>query len=182
MKSFIAKSLAAICFLTLAVLAIQARENCAWINAAPRVALNLRLGMTYDATRMVFNKANAALGGNPKVKTKTNGDYRFFQNYINKRPPAHLRGARAMYLRFFDGRLYQMEVFYEKEFAPTLENFTEIVAREYNFPASLWTFEKIEAVIRCGENKLAADYILNPRIELTDEIVLKKVNELNDKK
>ena len=175
MKSFIAKSLAAICFLTLAVLAIQARENCAWINAAPRVALNLRLGMTTA-------EANAALGGNPKVKTKTNGDYRFFQNYINKRPPAHLRGARAMYLRFFDGRLYQMEVFYEKEFAPTLENFTGLIAREYNFPASLWTFEKIEAVIRCGENKLAADYILNPRIELTDEIVLKKVNELNDKK
>ena len=128
------------------------------------------------------DEVRAVFGKDLKIKLKTKGDYRFFQNYINKTPPPKLSGVRALYLRFFDGKLYQIEVFYEKEFSLTLEDFTEMIARQLNFSPAEWIYENKAAAIRCQENAILADYVLNPRIQLTNETVLTKVNEINETK
>ena len=172
MKSFCVKS--AVVFLLLAglVSAAGAQENCAWTNQTADITLNLRLGMTTE-------EAQAALGKELKIKLNAKGDYRFFQNYIDKNPPPQLRGVRALYLRLFERKLYQIEIFYNEEFSPTLESFTARLAAQLDFPASEWVYENKKAEIRCGENSLAADYVLNPRVELTDETILAKVSEQN---
>ena len=173
MKSFCVKSAIAFCFLSWLVSAARAQENCAWTRQTADITINLRLGMTTE-------EAQAALGKDLKIKLKPRGDYRFFQNYIDKNPPPKLRGVRALYLRFFERRLYQIEIFYEEEFSPTLENFAARLAAQLDFPASEWVYENKKARIRCGENSLAADYVLNPRVELTDETILAKVSEQNE--
>ena len=175
MKTFCVKPAIVFCLLTIFVCAARARENCVWTNQTADVSLNLRLGMTTAEVR-------ALLDGDLSVKLRPKGDYRFFQNYIKNDPPPRLRGVRALYLRFFEQRLYQIEVFYEEEVSPSLESFAGIVARQFNFPASEWIYENKKAVIRCGETTLATDYVLNPRIELTDETILAKVNEMNESK
>jgi hypothetical protein len=174
MKSFCVKSVVVICFLFTFVFAARARETCVWIERNAPVALNLQLGMTTA-------EANAVLRGDLKIKLKPKGDYRFFQNYIDKNPPARFRGVRALYLRFFEQKLYQIEVFYEAEFSPALENFAGIAAGQFGFSAAEWTYENGRASVRCGEKTIAADYVLNPRIELTDEAVLDKVIEQYEK-
>ncbi len=164
-----------ILFLAVFISLAKTQDNCTFATQSANVTQNLRLGMNAEEVR-------AALGGKPKIKTKQTGEYRFFQNYIDDKPPANLRGVRAVYLRFFDGRLYQIEIFYEKDVAPTLEFFTANIARQFNFPVTQWIYGDIEAAITCGDNKLAADYILNPRIELTNLPVLEKTNAINEKK
>lgn len=175
MKSFGVKLLLPVLFLTSFLPVIRAQETCAWTNASANIALDLQLGMTTA-------EVNNALGGKPKIKNKTRGEYRFFQNYIDDKPPAKLKNIRALYLRFFDGRLYQAEIFYDETFAPSLENFNALIARQFNFSTAAFSFENTKAVIRCGENTLAADYILNPRIELTNQTILEKTNKLNESK
>lgn len=175
MKSFCVKSAIIFWLLTWFISAAQAQENCAWTKQKANVALNLQLGMTTEEVR-------AAFGKELKIKLKSKGDYRFFQNYINKSPPPKLHGVRALYLRFFERELYQIEIFYEAEYSATLENFAETLAGQFNFSASEWIYENRKALIRCDENTLAADYVLNPRVELTNETILAKVNELNETK
>ncbi len=175
MKSFCVKSAIAFCLLAWLFSAARAQENCRWTRQIAGITLNLRLGMTPA-------EVQSALGGDLKIKRNPKGDYRFFQNYIDKNPPPALRGVRALYLRFFEHRLYQIEIFYNEEFSPSLEEFASKLAAQYNFPASDWIYENKKAVIRCAENSLAADYVLNPRVELTDETTLARVNEQNDVK
>jgi hypothetical protein len=175
MKSFCVKSAIVFWLLAVMVSASRAQENCAWTNQTADIILNLRLGMTTE-------EAQAALGKDLKIKLNPKGDYRFFQNYIDKNPPPKLRGVRALYLRFFERKLYQIEIFYNEEFSPTLENFAARLAAQLDFPASEWIYENKKAEIRCGENSLAADYVLNPRVELTDETILAKVSEQNEPK
>lgn len=106
-----------------------------------------------------------------KIKVKSNGDRTFFQNYIDKPAPAVLSGIRALYLRFLDGRLYQIEIFYEERAdVPALGVFTANLSARMNFPAEAWRFERGKAIIDCGAFSLIADKILNPRVELTDKI------------
>lgn len=175
MKRASVKFFLAICFLILFSAQMQAQNSCVWISQTTPLALNLRLGMT-------TLEARAAVGKTPKISNKTKGDYRFFQNYIGKTPPPNLRDVRALYLRFFDGRLYQIEIFYEQAVTPSLENFAERVAQSYGFSVPGWTREKTGVVNRCGEYSLAADYVLNPRLELTNETVLKRANDSNKSK
>ena len=175
MKSFCVKSAIVFWLLSGLVSASRPPENCSWTNQTADITLNLRLGMTTE-------EVQAALGKDLKIKLNPKGDYRFFQNYIDKNPPPNLRGVRAFYLRFFERRLYQIEIFYNEEFSPTLETFAANLAAQLNFPASEWIYENKKAVIRCGENSLAADYVLNPRVEMTDETTLAKVNQQNETK
>ncbi len=161
--------------LTALVSAAQARDNCLWTMRKADAALNLQLGMTTA-------EVQAAVGRDLKINLKPKGDYRFFENYINKNPPPRFRGVRALYLRFFEQKLYQIEVFYEAEVSPTLENFTGILAGQFNFPAAEWFYENKKAIVRCGENTLAADYVLNPRVELTNKTILATVAELYETK
>lgn len=144
-----------------------AQEICDLPNAP---LLGLRLGMSPEQARGVF-------GRDLKVKVKKKGQRTFFQNFIAKPAPDSLRGVRAIYLRFLDGGLYQIEIFYENPAdAQTLENFTGNFSAQTNLPA--WKIENGRAEIICGEFSIVADRVLNPRIELTDETIRARVEEI----
>lgn len=146
-----------------------AQTSCGAEQRSAPTILNLRLGMTTEEARSVFGKAL-------KIKNKRSGEYTFFQNYIKDSPPASLAGVRAIYLRFFGGRLYQIEVFYdEKNDSRTLENFTGDLSRKFDFPQALWKIEYGQAEIDCGAFSLIADDVLNPRIQITDNFIRDKV-------
>ena len=134
------------------------------LPVAPRLH-NLSLGMSPAEVRAVFGKS-------PSVKVKSNGDRTFFQNYVgNKKAPASLNGVRAFYLRFLDGALYQIEIFYEERGdLPTLEAFTANLSAQMNLPPTVdWQFKQNRALIDCGAFTISADKTLNPRVELTDK-------------
>ena len=150
---------------------VAAQEKCG-LNLADAPAIkNLRLGMSPP-------EASAALGGALKIKNISGGDYRFFQNYIKDAPPAALAGVRAVYLRFFDNKLYQIEIFYqERSKDKSLENFLAELSANFNLPPSLWKIEYGQARIECGGFSMTADDVLNPRLQLTDEAIRAKVTE-----
>jgi len=150
-------------WLTIFAASIAAQNTCgAELQTAPAL-LNLKLGMSPAEARNVFGK-------DLKIKNKRNGEYTFFQNFIERKAPNSLAGVRALYLRFFDGRLYQIEIFYEaRDDWQTLADFTSALSAQWSFPVSLWSIEQGKARIDCGEFTLAADNVLNPRIELTNE-------------
>ncbi len=148
-----------------------AQEICDSSNAP--TLLNLKLGMSPEQTQNIF-------GRDLKIKVKKKGQRTFFQNFIEKNAPNSLSGVRAIYLRFFDGRLYQIEIFYENRgSSPTLETFVGEFSAKTNLPA--WKIENGKAKINCGEFSIAADRILNPRIELTDEIARAQVEAIREK-
>lgn len=125
--------------------------------------LGLRLGMSPKEAKSVF-------GGKLKIKVKREGT--FFQNYIDKEPPSFLPNVRALYLRFFDAKLYQIEIFYKPQ--PTKQTLTEFISRldtRLNLPPDLWVNEYGQAALNCDGFSLVADNVLNPRVELTDEIL-----------
>lgn len=166
MPHHLVKFLSSFLFISLFAFVAAARAQnppaCALADA-PRLH-GLRLGMSPAEAQGVF-------AGAVKIKVKADGDRTFFQNYIGKRPPASLAGMLALYLRFLDGGLYQIEIFYEESAdAPTLEAFAAKLAAEMNFPAGAagWQFAKNKAVIDCGAFTIIADKPLNPRVELTD--------------
>lgn len=140
---------------------IAARGQCpATLNEAPAL-LNLRLGMTSP-------EATAALGRALKINVKREGS--FFQNFIKTPAPAPLSGVRALYLRFYDRRIFQIEIFYENRGArPTLDRFADDLAARLNLQNAAWTFENNRKTLNCGAFSIAADSVLNPRVELTDE-------------
>ncbi len=131
--------------------------------------------MSPDEARSVFGK-------DLKIKIRKNGERTFFQNFIKKPAPNSLRGVRALYLRFFDRRLYQIEIFYEpQQDLRTLENIAGALSSQLNFLISDWKIINNRAAINCGEISLAADNILNPRIELTNETIRAIVKESREK-
>jgi hypothetical protein len=142
--------------------AAQADSPVCALTSAPRLQ-GLSLGMSPAEVQGVFGK-------DLKVKVKNSGERTFFQNYIGKAAPATLAGVRALYLRFLDGRLYQIEIFYEERAAvPTLEAFTAELSAQMKFPAGVnWQFAKNKAVLDCGAFTIVADKPLNPRAALTD--------------
>jgi len=148
-----------------------AQERCELESKTAPLLLNLRLGMLPEEARSIFGK-------DLKIKIKKRGERTFFQNFIKKPAPGSLDGVRALYLRFFDGRLYQIEIFYEpRRDLKTTGNITDALSAQLAIPASRWKFEHNRAEIICGENSLVADYILNPRIELTNKIIRAKIEE-----
>jgi hypothetical protein len=150
------------------------QDTCPPIEQTSEVLLNLRLGTTVDEVNQRFRDL--------KIRIKNNDDYRFFQNYIDRKPPNNLIGVRAIYLRFFEKKLYQIEIFWEENKYPSdIKNFTEIVSAQLRLPVADWKFANRQAVFKCGENSVTIDYQLNPRIELTDEIVQQKVADLRKK-
>ena len=121
MKNFYPKL--AVIFL-LFTFSLHAQENCTPIQQTSEVLLNLQLGMSVEE---VSNK----LGKNLGIKTKKQSDYRFFQNYINKKPPQNLIGVRTIYLRFFEKKLYQAEIFYDENKYPSdIKNFAAIISHK----------------------------------------------------
>lgn len=171
MKSFYARSAILVWFLAGFSAFVSAQENCVPILRTSDDLLNLQLGMTVDEVRNKF-------GNVLQLKTKSDGDYRFFQNYIGKNPPKNLSEVRAIYLRFFEKRLYQIEIFYaENKYPSEIKAFAEIISNRLSLPLANWRFAHRQAVLKCAERLLLADYQLNPRIELTNETVRLKVAE-----
>lgn len=148
-----------------------AQENCGLPDVP--TPLGLRLGISPEQARSVFGK-------DLKVKVKKKGQRTFFQNFIKKPAPNSLSGVRAIYLRFYDGRLYQIEIFYENRSNPqTLENFIGDFSAKTNLPA--WKIENGKAEIICGEFSIVADRVLNPRIELTNQTIRVQVEEIRER-
>lgn len=165
----------AVLFLCLLIFSMPcaARETCD-LRAAP-ILLGLKLEMSPDAVQNVF-------GRDLKIKVKKKGQRTFFQNYIKKPAAGSLLGVRAIYLRFFNARLYQIEIFYEnRQDLKTLENITAALAAQLNFPASDWQIKNNRAANECGEISLVADAVLNPHIEITNETIRTAVEESRQK-
>jgi hypothetical protein len=165
------KSIALILLFLFCSMSCAAQENCDLSNAP--TLLNLRLGMSPEQVRSVF-------GRDLKVKVKKKGQRTFFQNFIEKPAPNSLSGVRALYLRFFDGGLYQIEIFYENRSNwQTLENFTGDFSAKTNLSA--WKIENGKAELICGVFSIVADRLLNPRIELTNETIRAQVEEIRER-
>lgn len=125
---------------------------------------NLKLGMTDEQVRDQLGKE---LKFKPKKK---NQERTFFQNFITKPPPAILPGVRAIYLRFLNRKIYQIEIFYENRPEwPTLTEFIRSLTANQNFSNAAWIVGADNARVECVDFTLSADKVLNPRIELTDE-------------
>ncbi len=137
-------------------------QNCDLAITDAPALLGLRLGMSPPEVKSVF-------GGKLKVKVKKEGT--FFQNYIDKNPPPFLPNVRALYLRFFDAKLYQIEIFYKPQTErQTLAEFVERLDTKLNIP-NLWTSEYGIATLNCNNFSIIADNVLNPRVQLTDEAI-----------
>ncbi|HEX8399244.1 MAG TPA: hypothetical protein VF644_17550 [Pyrinomonadaceae bacterium] len=138
-------------------------------NEAPAL-FNLRLGMSPKDVQTVF-------GRHLKIKIKKNGNKVFFQNFINEPAPPVLSGVRALYLRFFDRRLYAIEIFLEdKPEIKTLEDFTDYLSATLRLPNS-WREKLSKQTINCADFSIFADKILNPRVELIDNAIAAKAED-----
>ncbi len=159
------------------LLPCAAQETCqVELKDAPTF-FNLRLGMTAPQVQNVVGKKL-------KVKVKKKGERTFFQNFIKKPPPNTLNGVRALYLRFFNGTLYQIEIFYEEKIdwkTVASSSSSEFLAAKLNLAQSFQVkpLDKIES--KCIGFSLVADNVLNPRIELTDEAIRAQVLELRQR-
>lgn len=128
-------------------------------------------------------QARAAVGKNIKIKVRSAAQKTIFQNYIKKPPPPALAGVRAVYLRFFNRRLYQIEVFYEeKSRIRSLADFTAMLADKFEFSSFVWQERVIDSIIDCGDFTVVADNVLNPRVEITDEIARRAVEIVRKKR
>jgi len=157
------------------MLPCAAQENCQTeLKDAPRF-FNLRLGMTAP-------EVQNAVGKKLKVKVKKKGERTFFQNFIKKPPPNTLRGIRALYLRFFNGTLYQIEIFYEEKTDwTTVASSAQFLPTNFNFAQSFQenAINRIET--KCTEFSLVADNVLNPRIELTNDLIRAQILEIRQR-
>ena len=141
----------------------SAQEKCRLNLPESPTLQNLKLGMSETEARNVLGI---------KVKADDEGQSTFFQNYIKKKAKGKLIGTRALYLRFYNARLYQIEFFYEENYRwPDLENLLDDYSARQNFARDLWNLEYGYATAECDGFSLAADYILNPRIQLTDDTI-----------
>jgi hypothetical protein len=139
------------------------------LSDAPAL-FNLRLEMSPEDVQAVF-------GRDLKIKIKKNGNKVFFQNFINEPAPPVLSGVRALYLRFFDRRLYNIEIFYEdKSEIKTVEDFTDYLSATLRLPNS-WQDQRGKQTINCADFIVAADKILNPRVEFIDTATAAKAEE-----
>ncbi|MDQ3322801.1 MAG: hypothetical protein M3525_10305 [Acidobacteriota bacterium] len=167
--------------LLLSVLTVPgaARERCGLTSNEAPTFFGLRLGMTPAEVKSVFGKS---------LKLKIRKEGTFFQNFIAKPPPAFLPGARALYLRFFDYKLYQIEIFYEvknKNGAgepQTLAEFVRVLSADKNLPDAFRENENDALELKCAGFSLVADNVLNPRIELTDEATRARFEESERRK
>jgi hypothetical protein len=152
------------------------QENCDLTSRPAALLLNLKIGMSPEDAQNIFGK-------DLKIKVKKNGERTIFQNYIKTPAANSLKGIRAIFLRFYKKRLYQLEIFYEpRTDLETTEEISAALASQLNFPAAQWQIKNKRAEIRCSNLWLLADNVLNPRIQITDETVLAKIEESRKKK
>ncbi|REJ77569.1 MAG: hypothetical protein DWQ47_14440 [Acidobacteria bacterium] len=138
----------------------NAQSECA--VSEPPSFLNLRLGMT-------VSEVNSMTRPELKVKAKSDGERIFFKNWINKPAKGNMTGVRAVYLRFFEGRLYDIELFYEEGFRwPDLESLLSEVNRSSILTRENWNVKNGYAEADCEGFAVKADQVLGTHIQLTD--------------
>lgn len=173
MKNRAAKSFLII--LTLFAVNAAAQADCNLQGKSAALFFNLQVG---------FSPAEAQnlVGKSLKIKIKKRGERTVFQNFIKKSAPENLRGVRALYLRFFDLKLYQIEIFYEPRLdLKSLEDIKIELSRQLDLDVSEWRTKNNRIRIECGGVSISADNVLNPRIELTDETIRAQVEESRKK-
>ena len=158
-----------ICLILIFTASVAAQETCILSAENAPSLFNLKLGNTPEEAREILNRKF-------KIKNKRKGQYTFFQNFIKKDSPDVTNEIRAFYLRFYDGKLYQIEFFYEPQNRfQRLEDFVNFQTQNLNLPASFWKIEYGIAKIDCGGFTIQADSALNSRIEITDEAIRAEV-------
>ena len=176
MRNCLAKSVFIILLLFVWNNAVSAQENCDLSSKPAALLLNLQIGMSPEEAQNIF-------GRDLKVKIKKNGERTIFQNYVKTPAANSLKGIRAIFLRFYDKKLYQLEIFYEpRTDLKTTEEIADVLASQLSFPAAQWQIKNKRAEIRCNNLWLLADNVLNPRIQITDETVRAKIEESRKKK
>lgn len=129
---------------------------------------NIRLGMTVD-------QANAALGGKPKLKSKGERRTNYFR-FKQGKAKGPISGAKAFWVRFYQGRVYSVEIFYHSGYGD-LEGLIETYASRNGFDVSLFETKHGYSRAKCDGFSVKADLILNPHLELIDT----NIKELLDK-
>lgn len=131
------------------------------VSQAPAV-LGLKLGMPGSELPAVFAPAI-------KIKPSKKSEGSLFLSFAERPATGDFKGVRALYVRYFKGRVYQIEIFYENDSQTTkLEDLIDRLSNELGLPATAWNTKNGRATIDCGGFTLTADAILNPHIELTD--------------
>ena len=153
----------AIVLLIVATVNGMAMDACDTVRVEGLNILGIKLGMGYADVQ-------TAVGPGLKVKRPKNGQGSFFQNFIDQPAAGKLAGVRALFLRFYQDKVYQIEVFYEESGQQgTLVALTTRLSSDLNLSPDVWTIKNGRAAIACGTMSLNADNILNPHVELTDE-------------
>ena len=118
---------------------------------------------------MSFEEVQSKLTPAIKVKPKKNGQGTIFESFVEREPPVQLSEIQAFWLRLFNNKVYQIEIFYkDSERPPKLEDFVNQLTGDLNVPPGAWTIRNGRAELHCGEFRLNADAVLNRHIELTD--------------
>ena len=141
---------------------VQAQEKCAKTLAESPSVLGLKLGMSYQ-------ELSTALGPTAKVKPSKSGEGSIFLSYAEQPAPANLKDVRAMYIRMFESKAYQIEVFYqENQRDAKVEAVTAQLSQTFGLPSAAWTVKYNKAAMKCDGFSITADTILGTHIELTD--------------
>ncbi|MCO6509934.1 MAG: hypothetical protein J5I65_04005 [Aridibacter famidurans] len=131
--------------------------------------MNLRLGMT-------LSEVNSVTRPDLKVKADTEGEETFFKNWIKKPAKGRLAGVRAIYLSFFRGRLYQIELFYQEGYRwQDLESFLAGIAADTGFARDFWKVKNGYAKATCEGFSMEADRVLGAHVQITDDAVMEAV-------
>jgi hypothetical protein len=157
---------AGLILISIAILTIPisaaAQEPCQKDLAEAPAVFGLKLGMTFEQMRGV-------LGPAIKLKPKKSGEGSYFENFIDRPSPGSLAGVRAMYLRVFNNKIYEIEIFYENNGKPVrLEDFITRLSPELALPTPLWKVTSGSGTIDCKAFTIKADVPLNPRLQITD--------------
>jgi hypothetical protein len=153
--------------LSIVVCAAKAQQPCKISIADSPSISGLKLGMP-------IAELTSVIGPGIKFKPTKTGEGVFFQNFIEQTPPPKLTGTRTMYVRYFNGKVYQIEIFFEDKDQPSkLEEFTTRLSTYYELPRDAWKVKNDRAELDCGSFRVNADAILNRHIELTDDAAYK---------
>lgn len=148
---------------------ISAKEKCELTLDSSPTLQKLKLGISPKESSSILGI---------KVKVKSEGQRAFFKNYIKKKAKGNLTGIRALFLRFYNAKLYQIEIFYEKDYRwQNLEEFLTYYSSNNSFSKDFWKTKYGYSKATCKGFSLNADYILNPHIQLTDDAIAEIVEK-----
>ncbi len=167
------KHICLIFVLSLFSVAVFAGEKCELTLSSAPALFNLKLGMS-------GTEAKNAVGGKLNIKNKKEGV--FFKNFIKRSPPRNLDGVRAVYLRFFDSKIYQIEIFYKSLYKDReIHEFVRYFSAENDLNIDLWQIKNGIAKLECSGFSIISDNYLNLRVQITDDEQLAAFKESKSK-